>query len=445
MQVSSGLYHNAIVTNLSQLYTWGKNLEKQLGRENTRCDLQKPTHLELNENVVYVECGADFTLMLTDQYNVRAFGNNNVGQCGREMNSISDKSAFTPKLVRLRVSKRIVRLPDTSQCIDQPIEVPLPRPKIRMNFDAVRYLKSIPKFRPEYISREIFRAPNFTESSSSENFENGSVSPKSPNMPNNFITERIVAVNSSQSPNSTKTITSENDVSSEFIHYCLFILHGIYDPHKILDFTPLNEFKVRILMLNYYVKEAFELCLAAARETIAMHQSQEDVDLDSIMLTSYVIKLFEYFTKDANIVPIHRTDLKYLIHAIFMYFIENSLTLQPLEFYFLNNIDHYLFGLAFVLFFNNNNTKLERKVQQKYSHLFSGCATSDNVLSFYNSTNGSNSLNTADEEESTADQSSHNGPSDEPQLDFETIFKCVSTSFKTVICQRLIEFDSELN
>lgn len=447
--MSSGLYHNAIVTNLSQLYTWGKNLEKQLGRENTRCDLQKPTHLELNENVVYVECGADFTLMLSEHYNVKGFGKNNVGQCGREMNSLSDKNAqITPKLVRLRVSKRIVRLPDSSQCIDQPIEVPLPRPKIRMNYDPVRYLKSLPKFRPEYISREIFRAPNFDESSSSENFENGSVSSKSPTSPINFttpITDRIAALKPSQLPSSTKTITSINDVSSEFIHYCLFILHGIYDPHKILDFTALNEFKVRILMLNYYVKEAFELCLTAAKETIAMHQSQEDIDLDNIMLTNYVIKLFEYFTKDADIVSIHRTDLKYLIHAIFMYFIENALSLQPLEFYFLNNIDHYLFGLAFVLFFNNNNTKLERKVQQKYSHLFSGCATNDNLLSFYNSTNGSKRLNTTDEEESTADQSSHNGLSNEPELDFEAIFKCVSTSFKTVICQRLIEFDSKLN
>lgn len=45
-----------------------------------------------------------------------------------------------------------------------------------MNFDAVRYLKSIPKFRPEFISREIFRTPGFPDTSpSSENFD-GSLS-----------------------------------------------------------------------------------------------------------------------------------------------------------------------------------------------------------------------------------------------------------------------------
>lgn len=65
---------------MSQLYTWGRNLEKQLGRENARCDLTKPTLLELNENVICIDCGADFTLILTDHLTVKAFGNNNVGQ-----------------------------------------------------------------------------------------------------------------------------------------------------------------------------------------------------------------------------------------------------------------------------------------------------------------------------------------------------------------------------
>lgn len=353
-------------------------------------------------------------------------------------------------MVRLRVSKRIVRLPDTSQCIEKPIEIQLPRPKIRMNYDAVRYLKSIPKFRLEYISREIFRTGFIDMSPSSDNnFESNKLSPNvGDDIVSPIILRQIKTINLSNSSNtSTASTIQETDVTSEFIHYCLFILHGIYDAHKILDFTTLNEFKLRILMLNYYVKEAFSLCLTAAKDTIAMHQSQEDIDLDNIMLTSYVIKLFEYFTKDANIVPIHRTDLKYLIHAIFMYFIEQSLALQPLETYFLNNIDHYLFGLAFVLFFNNNNTKLERKVQQKYSHLFSGCVSNENNLNFDGTTNGSSSLHTGDDDtDNTSEQINQIDPNDNDLLlDFELIFKNVSTSFKTIICQRLIEFDNELN
>lgn len=80
LQISSGLYHNALVTTTMQLYTWGRNLEKQLGRENTRCDIPSPMQLELNENVISVECGADFTIYQTDNLTIKAFGNNNVGQ-----------------------------------------------------------------------------------------------------------------------------------------------------------------------------------------------------------------------------------------------------------------------------------------------------------------------------------------------------------------------------
>lgn len=362
-----------------------------------------------------------------------------------------DRNGYAGKLVRLRVSKRIVRLPDTSQCIDQPIEIPLPRPKIRMSFDAVRYLKNMPKFRPEFISREIFRTPGVVDTSpSSENYDYNSISSEGDSriVP---LTQQFSAMKVSSSANAkTAPESSDYEVTSEFIHYCLFILHGIYDAHKLLGFTVLNEFKVRILMLNYYVKESFSLCLAAAKDTIAMHQSQEsdDADLDNMMLTSYVIKLFEYFTKDANIVPIHRTDLKYLIHDIFMYFIENSLSLQPLEKYFLNNIDHYLFGLAYVLFFNNNNTKLERKVHKKYSHLFGDILTEESPTNYDSANDRSDSFNMPDEEDSTEEQSNRtdtNQNSNEIQLDFDILFNHVSTSFKAIVCQRLIKFDKELN
>lgn len=363
------------------------------------------------------------------------------------MNLSSDRNGFAGKLVRLKVSKRVVRLPDTSQCLDQPMDVLLPRPKIRMNFDAVRYLKNLPKYRPEFVSHEIFRSPaEMAEiSPSSDRFDDNSSTPDADEQNVSPLTKRFSAINLSASPVNAPKVSQEDEVTSEFIHYCLFILHGIYDAHKILDFTTLNEFKVRILMLNYYVKEAFKLCLDAAKDTIAMHQSDDDVDLNSVMLTSYVIKLFEYFTKDASIVPIHRTDLKYLIHAIFMYFIENSLPMKSIEVYFLNNVDHYLFGLAFVLFFgDNNNTSLERKVHRKYSHLF-GCVT-DNGIG-----DGNSSCNTGEDDENgsaTDQQSNHRidqNDNDELQLDFELIFKNVSTSFKTIICQRLIEFDNELN
>lgn len=433
------------MTNTSRLYTWGKNLEKQLGRENARCDLPIPLQLELNESIVYVECGADFTVILTDHFTVKAFGNNNFGQvrierhhvevlraynfflshrqCGREMNLSTDRGGIAGKLVRLRSSKRVVRLPDSNQCVEQPTDVSLPRPKIRMNFDAVRYLKSVPKFQKKFISRECFGIDSSVRRDSDESYDLNSVDSDG----NDELSPKMQSL----------SVSDVAPISSDFIHYCLFIFHGIYDPHKLLEYAPLNEFKVRILMLNYYAKEAFALCLAAAKATVTGDRQQ---------LSSYAIKLFEHFTKDANIVPIHRTDLKFLIHAIFMYFIRNELPLEPIEKYFLTNIDHYLFGLAFVLYFNNNNSKLECKVQQKYTHLFSGCAIDTCA------TNGDGDMSSASDDadnaaELTSDQQrkQHKAAADELTLDFEVIFNSVSTSFKTIICQRLIEFDNELN
>lgn len=405
-QVSSGLYHNALVTDAARLYTWGKNLEKQLGRESTRCDLNDPSYLELNENILCVECGADFTLILTEHYAVKAFGNNNFGQCGREVAVPNDRNSIAGKLVRLRVSKRVVRLPDTSQCIDQPVEIALPRPKIRMNYDAVRYLKSVPRFSPEYILKRNFdhQAPSSPE----------------------YISDEFRCQFESINLNADVPLPS---VTSEFIHYCLFIFHGIYDAHKILDLAIFNEFKTRILMLNYYVKEAFLLCLSTAKNAVETNYdgSVHALPADQ-QLARHVIRLFEFFTKDANVVPTHRTDLKYLIHAIFMYFLRNSLSIELLEQFFLANIDQYLFGLAFVMFFNNNNTELEQQVQQKYAHLFGGC-----------------DMNASGVGGTHATQQQQLHLDHELALDFEVIFRHVSTTFKTTICQRLIEFDKNLN
>lgn len=339
------------------------------------------------------------------------------------MNLSTDRGGIAGKLVRLRSSKRVVRLPDSNQCVEQPTDVALPRPKIRMNFDAVRYLKSVPKFQMKFISRECFGLGSSIRRDSDESYNVNSIDSDG---------------NDELSPNlQSLSVSDVAPISSDFIHYCLFIFHGIYDPHKLLEYAPLNEFKVRILMLNYYAKEAFALCLSAAKATAIGDRQQ---------LSTYAIKLFEHFTKDANIVPIHRTDLKFLIHAIFMYFIRNELPLEPIEKYFLSNIDHYLFGLAFVLYFNNNNSKLECKVQQKYTHLFSGCAIDTCT------TNGDGNMSSASDDadnaaELTTDQQRKQSKSaaDELTLDFEVIFNSVSTSFKTIICQRLIEFDNELN
>lgn len=89
-KVSSGLYHNACITEHRKLYTWGKNLEKQLGRDRSQFECLTPTLLETVEDAAYVECGADFTLLLTNSLSVKAFGNNSYGQVNQMHHSFRD-------------------------------------------------------------------------------------------------------------------------------------------------------------------------------------------------------------------------------------------------------------------------------------------------------------------------------------------------------------------
>lgn len=233
------------------------------------------------------------------------------------------------------------------------MDVSLPKPKINMDFTPTRYLKCLPQYRPSFIQKcDVLNSDNVTD-----------------------------------------VTTAPKDDQCDFIHYCLALFHGLYDSRNILDTVDRKEFRIRILMLNYHIRNAFTLCIAATQN---VRQSTD---------------VFEYFTKDANVVPINRQDLKYFIYELFMHVINNSFSVEEVETFFLNDLDHYLFGLAHVLFFNNNNSKLERQVYEKYYCLFGG------------------DVDVTNSSPEAFDKS-------------EEIFKNCSVLFKTTICQRIIDYDN---
>lgn len=43
-------------------------------------DVLNPVHIDAIENPLYIECGADFTLVMNTHFIVKAFGNNSYGQ-----------------------------------------------------------------------------------------------------------------------------------------------------------------------------------------------------------------------------------------------------------------------------------------------------------------------------------------------------------------------------
>ena len=153
-------------------------------------------------------------------------------------------------------------------------------------------------------------------------------------------------------------------------------------------------------MLSYNYIEAFKLSLL---------KYQHDAGIS--------IKIFEFFTTDDQIIPMHTEDIKFFVYDVFLHFIRNNLEMQQLENYFMGNVEHYLLQLAFILYFtnaNNNNSSmnqncLEKQLFDKFKHLYSNF---ENYTYFEYS---------------------------------EMIFKAVSTKFNCMLCQHLLKYSENFN
>lgn len=359
-------------------------------------------------------------------------------QCGRDV--AADKNGLMGKLVRLRVSKRVVRIPDSTQCFEYPVDVPLPRPRIIWYNDPVRNIKSVPLFYRRYIRHCDLFATAAAASADEIGYRNSYQSDddvvvisdllekinhnvdggndnddsifKIDHMPYDNETTLTPLKEKCSEWNNNKNnqnklenqMISEERVEStdvlqypnDFIHYCLFIFHGIYNPNRMLELVGPKEFRVRILMLNYRIREAFQLCIS------------------DVKLPRQAIRTFEYFTKDANVIPIHREDLKFLIYELFLHFIvddgenDSPSSVGEIERFFMADLDYYLFALAYVLYFNNNNSDIERLALTKYAELFGDDVKYADIEMMEKS---------------------------------EVIFNAVSVAFKTTVCQKLFEYE----
>ncbi|XP_063704570.1 uncharacterized protein LOC134833990 [Culicoides brevitarsis] len=420
LHIATGLYHYTAVTADGSLYTWGKNLERQLGREGSRNEILYPTKLENVSNVRDVACGADFTIILLHDGTIKACGQNNNGQCGLEIAPL-DKSGIAGKLVRLRLSKRLVRIPDGSQCIEVPTVVKFPTDEAFSANHTVYTLKSLPKYQPNCVIKSSLAAlPLFSQVSGHTTIDsnlNEFCKDEIPDLIRNLENQNLVDANQNEAkmdcetpinctnnvlingsisgqstvstPANLNKFSMENIFTNDFIHYCLYIFHGLYDHAVISDFSArqlaFKEYKLRVLMLNFSYIDAFKLCIA------------------DCMDAQKCIRLFEYFTKDPVILPLHEEDLKYFIYEIFRHFIRHQMNLALLEDFLLQDLNYYLIQLSYVLYFNNSNsTALEKNVFLKFKNLFTNF---DNVT-----------LENTD-----------------------VIFKMISTKFNVVVCQRLIE------
>ncbi|XP_035899291.1 uncharacterized protein LOC118506373 [Anopheles stephensi] len=492
VKISSGLYHFAIVTEDGSIYTWGKNIERQLGREGGRNEVLIPTRLEMVDNVEHVECGADFTLIMTKDHIVKAWGNNNMGQCAKEISL--DRSGIPGKLVRLPISNRVVRIPDSSQFIEAPYEVKLPANDGLGYDESLRFLKSMPKFRRAFVIKSALEkqiSNNISTISSSLNdVSNAEMEDVVGELPDSLGEGRLLlhanstmsslqSVSYATSPTSLALDDEEDDeedddeqeeeedgggdecdgrrangvadrstdtsrlfnerhlLGNDFIHYCLYIFHGLYSQDDVLELTKRgSEYHIRMLMLNYDYVEAFRTILEMLSSSLSSSASAATIACQ----TQNMVKIFEYFTKDSNIVPMEMGNIKYFIYELFMFFIRHNLAVTVLEEFFLHNLDCYLVQLASVLYFNNLNNLLTSSARLATTTT-GGTAIDTEVLALerklldkFNNNNG-NPLLTGE----LFGQGRSGGQVMRRLENTDTIGKALSTTFNVTVCQKLLE------
>jgi len=348
-----------------------------------------------------VECGADFTLVVTNQSELKAFGNNNNGQCGVE--NIVDKQASAGKLIRFKSSKRVFRIPESSMYLHHPVTVKIPAtsPISFIEFGENQpscQLKNLPKFKKNCIIESSLS--KYLRKENLQLIDEHIIN----NNHNSFSSLSSIGSNYSSTSKSSDDSADVEDYrkSNDYIHYCMFLFQGLYDSTrfycKSVDKIVSPEYKIRVLMLDFNYIEAFKIALEV-EGTVA----------------NLSIKIFEYFTTDSNIIPMHTDDIKFFIYDVFLHFIKNQFDMAELEKYFIYNLDYYFLQLAFILYFcgsnNNQQNGLEKQLFDKFKHLYSN---HENFAYFDNN-------------------------------EVERIFKSISTSFHCSLCQSLLKYSENIN
>ena len=115
VSVAAGSQHTALLTGTGKLFTYGRNLEGQLG-QGSRQSVKVPGLVGAlaEDRVTLVGAGADFTLAVTHSGSVFAWGSNAAGQLGRapleDPGSGAGPGTDNSRVLVMKTTKRIIRL-----------------------------------------------------------------------------------------------------------------------------------------------------------------------------------------------------------------------------------------------------------------------------------------------------------------------------------------------
>lgn len=154
LQICCGCHHSMLLSREGKVYTWGRNLDGQLGN-GSRKEVHTPTAISINivmtsmesssddrsglsTSIKHISCGGDFSLAMDENGKVWAWGTNAQGQLGKlPVEDLTSKATLEGRLVTFKTSKRVIRLPHgTINMADVPWEIPT-LPTIRFSYSTV--------------------------------------------------------------------------------------------------------------------------------------------------------------------------------------------------------------------------------------------------------------------------------------------------------------------
>ncbi|KAI1732815.1 regulator of chromosome condensation (RCC1) repeat domain-containing protein [Ditylenchus destructor] len=164
--ISAGFNHSALITTAGELYTWGKNLEMQLGH-GTKKDRTQPSPVIEPRGVIwsYVQCARNSTTAVTKDGRVYAWGRNDKNQLGLGILK-KPNSAVRRIIFKATKGPKSVELPDDNH-VTAPTVIPglqvlthkaLARPELE-NQIAV-HLENADQVALTTISRYLARHPS---------------------------------------------------------------------------------------------------------------------------------------------------------------------------------------------------------------------------------------------------------------------------------------------
>ncbi|XP_060880843.1 uncharacterized protein LOC132952538 [Metopolophium dirhodum] len=153
-QMCCGCHHSAVISTTGQLYTWGLNLDGQLGVSGIRERLVPTVTLVGPPSVIVdssstsgslikeVRCGADFTLALDAANKLWGWGSNHEGQLGKIPEEDLAKTLLDGKMVMIKSTNKVIKIQHgTVNKLDSPIEILLPQ--LRFSFSNIKDILSI--------------------------------------------------------------------------------------------------------------------------------------------------------------------------------------------------------------------------------------------------------------------------------------------------------------